>query len=149
MKQLVILILSFVVLGGAHVSAQQASSLQNQSSSSVQGNSSNVQNTNSQIPQGTNSLNQLTSSGTTVPLSTSSTTTQAPSTPTAQEENSTIQKILIGLAILGALLAGIIVWGIADSRKVESAIALEETVAPTKPKAKKKKPKTKRKKAHR
>lgn len=146
MKKLVVLVLAFVFLGSATVSAQEASSLQNQSSSSVQGNGSSVQNTSTQTPQGIDSLNKLSTGGTNVPLSSSTTTTQT-SAPTEESGSSIVQNVLVGLVVLGIFIVGLVVWGATDKRRVQEEATTEKVVVP-KPKTKKK-PKSKRKKAHR
>jgi len=150
MKKLIVLVLAFVFLGSTTVSAQEASSLQNQSNSTVQGNgSSSVQNTGSQTPQGIDSLDKLSSGGTSVPLSPATSGTQT-SVTTEENENSIVRKVLVGFAILGIFIAGLIVWGAADRRRIQEEIAVEKVVV-SNPKTKKKKQSSSRrkKKAHR
>lgn len=147
MKKFVVLVLSFVFIAGAQASAQQASTLQNQSSSSVQGNGSSLQNTNTQTPQGTNSLSQLTSGGTPVPFA-SDATSVVPTPAPAEKSSNIAQKLLVALLVFGALIVGVLLWGTIDRVRKEEEIITEE-IANSTPKPKKKKTKSKRKKAHR
>lgn len=147
MKKFVVLVLSFVFIAGAQASAQQASTLQNQSSSSVQGNGSSLQNTNTQTPQGTNSLSQLTSGGTPVPFA-PDTASVVPAPAPTEKSGNIAQKLLIALLILGALIIGVLLWGTIDKVRKEEEVITEE-IANSTPKPKKKKTKSKRKKAHR
>ena len=157
-KFLIVLCLSIVCLGApvsAQVTQSGSGSLQTQNGSSVQGTSNNPQSGSTQTAQGTTSLEQLTQSTDTIPLSSPSTTAQAPKQDTSSNSGlSAVQMVLIICLVLGAGIVGLIVWGLLDSRQqakpaAETTPQKAEVQNPQKKKQKSHTPRRKRKKAHR